>query len=169
MSKNLQKVQDMLDGKGTGKIQVGQYTGVDEHRKVGDTWTDSDGYEWEQKEGYRLKKSSMPAVGMFNKQCKDCDKVIAGSNMHPMDWVLWKKQQRCFHCQINFEAKLKTMGKWRFWVRLQQLSNMDSIEQELEASIFEKHEQDKKMLDKSVANALANSEVEFTINKNKNS
>ena len=111
----------------------------------------------------------MPEVGMFNKVCKDCDKIIAGDNMHPMDWVLWKKQSRCFHCQINYEAMLKTKGIWRFYVRLQQLSTMDHIEQELEDTIFEKHEQDKKMFDKSVANALANSEVELTINKNKNS
>ena len=51
-SKNLQKVQDMLDGRGTGKIQVG-YSTVEETRKVGDRWFDSEGREWEQKNGYR--------------------------------------------------------------------------------------------------------------------
>ena len=47
-SKNLQKVQDMLDGKGTGKIISG-YSTVEETHKVGDRWFDSDGKEWEQK------------------------------------------------------------------------------------------------------------------------
>ena len=28
-------------------------------RKVGDKWTDSDGYEWEQRAGYKLKKASV--------------------------------------------------------------------------------------------------------------
>ena len=32
------------------------YSTVEEHRKVGDKWIDSDGYEWEQKEGFRVKK-----------------------------------------------------------------------------------------------------------------
>ena len=38
----------MLDGTYGGKTQVG-YSQTDEVRKVGDKWTDSDGYEWEQK------------------------------------------------------------------------------------------------------------------------
>ena len=40
-SKNLAKVQSMLDGTYGGKIQSG-YTPTDEHREVGDKWTDSD-------------------------------------------------------------------------------------------------------------------------------
>ena len=47
-SKNLQKVQDMLDDKLESKIQVG-YSTVEETHKVGDRWFDSDGREWEQK------------------------------------------------------------------------------------------------------------------------
>ena len=70
MSKNLRKVQDMLDGNYKNKIQVG-YSKTDEVRKVGDKWTDSDGVEWEQKEGYRSKVSRI-SVGMFPHQCKDC-------------------------------------------------------------------------------------------------
>ena len=52
MGKNLQKVQDMLDGNYKNKIQVG-YSSQDEHRKVGDKWVDSDGNHWEQKKGLR--------------------------------------------------------------------------------------------------------------------
>ena len=171
MGKNVKKIQDMLTGNYGGKIQVGYGDQESKHHQVGDRWTDSDGVEWEQKNGFYTKVNSMPAVGIFSKQCKDCDKVITNSNnTHPMDFILWKKQQRCFHCQIDFEAMLKTKGRWRFWVRLQQLSNMEAIEKDLEASIFEKHEQDKqKIWDRTVANALANSEVDLTIGKNKNS
>ena len=80
-SKNLAKVQSMLDGTYGGKTQVG-YSNVEELRKVGDTWTDSEGYKWEQKDGYQIKKGgSMPAVGMFNHQCKDC-----GKNCSPKIW-----------------------------------------------------------------------------------
>ena len=41
-SKNLAKVQSMLDGTYGGKIQSG-YTPTEEVRKVGDKWIDSQG------------------------------------------------------------------------------------------------------------------------------
>ena len=44
-SKNLQKVQDMLDDKLERKIQVG-YSTAEERHEVGDRWFDSDGREW---------------------------------------------------------------------------------------------------------------------------
>ena len=52
-SKNLQRVQDMLDDKHERKIQSG-YLPTEETHKVGDVWTDSDGKKWEQKNGYRV-------------------------------------------------------------------------------------------------------------------
>ena len=70
MSKNLRKVQDMLDGNYKNKIQVG-YSKTEQIRQVGDKWTDSDGVEWEQKNGYKYKIPTMPSVGLFSKQCKD--------------------------------------------------------------------------------------------------
>ena len=74
-SKNLQKVQDMLDGKGTGKIQVGYSTAKETH-KVGDRWFDSDGREWEQKNGYRTNVTKLANKGVAN-QCSDCNTYIA--------------------------------------------------------------------------------------------
>ena len=65
MSKNLRKVQDMLDGNYKNKIQVG-YSKTEETRKVGDKWIDSDGVEWEQKEGYIFKVPTTPNVGIFS-------------------------------------------------------------------------------------------------------
>ena len=51
MGKNTQRVQDMLDGNYKGKIQVG-YSKTEQKREIGERWTDSDGKEWEQKNGY---------------------------------------------------------------------------------------------------------------------
>ena len=96
----------MLDGKGTGKIQSG-YSTVKEHRKVGDKWTDSEGYEWEQKDGYQVKKGgSMPAVGMFNHQCRDCGKNCSPKMAKPWDRDTFKADGRCYHCQLNYELDL---------------------------------------------------------------
>ena len=63
MGKNLQRVQDMVDGNYKSKIQVGYGDQEIEHREVGDIWTDSDGDKWEQKKGYKMKISRTPGRG----------------------------------------------------------------------------------------------------------
>ena len=164
-SKNLNKVQSMLDGTfGGHKIMVGQYNPVEPTRKVGDTWTDSEGYKWEQKQGYKMKLKSTPDVGIFHQQCEDCDKNCSLEKRHRQSWIKFNK---CFYCQMNFEFKLKSFpGKWEAWVRLQQLNNMDAMERDLiqELDDFSK---EGKLFDDSVANALANWETEQTIDYNK--
>ena len=75
---------------------------------------------------------------------------------------------------IIYEAILKSRvigksnNKWFFWVRLQELSKMEVIDREIEAMISEQHEAEKNLWDKSVANALANSELDNTMKINKN-
>jgi len=167
-SKNLAKVQSMLDGTYGGKTQVG-YSTVEEHRKVGDKWTDSEGYEWEQKEGFQVKKSVMPAVGMFNHQCKDCKKNCSPKTGKPWDRDTYKADGRCYYCQIDYEAELKSKPiRWFAYRRLKDLRNMDAIEKDMIQWVDELTEQRKKNpFDMKVANALANGEVEFTVNKNK--
>ena len=162
-SKNLAKVQSMLDGDYNNKIQVGYGDTAAPTRKVGDVWTDAEGYEWEQKEGFKVKKSVMPAVGMFPHQCKDC-----GTNCDnkKRDKKTYMGFDRCFACQINFEVNLKAKKigkkncKWHFWVRLQQLYTMDAIEKDIEAAIFDNYEMDKSFGDMSVANAMANANID---------
>tara|TARA_B100001564_G_C20496843_1_gene604337 strand:+ start:325 stop:873 length:549 start_codon:yes stop_codon:yes gene_type:complete len=170
--KNLAKVQSMLDGNYESQIQVG-YGKTEKHRSIGDTWTDSEGYEWEQKDGYQVKKGNTPAVGMFHQQCKDCDTNCSTEKRHKHTWVRYK---RCYHCQMNFEIDLKTKrignssNKWVFWVRLQNLKNMDAIEQEMVQWLEEKNKIENledKPFDMSVANALANSNVDTSMKVNK--
>ena len=62
-SKNLQKVQDMLDGRHESKIISG-YMPTEETHKVGDIWTDSDGKKWEQKNGYRVNITKLANAGI---------------------------------------------------------------------------------------------------------
>ena len=168
-SKNLAKVQSMLDGTYGGKIQSG-YSPVQEHRKVGDKWTDSEGYEWEQKDGFQVKKGgSMPAVGMFNHQCKDCKKNCSPKTGKPWDRDVFKADGRCYYCQIDYEAELKT-GKpirWFAYRRLKDLKNMIDLEKDMVQWIDELEKQkNEKVFDDKVANALANGEVEMSIKKN---
>ena len=75
---------------------------------------------------------------------------------------------RCFYCQIDFEAMLKTKGTWHYWVRLQQLNNLDVLEKEAEQIVFEiDKERKEKLFDMSVANAISNANLDMTIKKNR--
>jgi len=167
-SKNLQKVQDMLDGNYGGKTQVG-YSDVEQIRKIGDTWTDSEGYEWEQKDGYQVKKGgSMPAVGMFNHQCKDCGKNCSPKMAKPWDRDVFKADGRCYYCQLDYEVELKTKPiRWFAYRRLKDLQNMESLEKDMIQWVDEMTKQrEKNPFDMKVANAMANGEVEMSIKKN---
>tara|TARA_E500000305_G_scaffold18116_1_gene13345 strand:+ start:45 stop:551 length:507 start_codon:yes stop_codon:yes gene_type:complete len=167
MSKNLEKVQDMLDGNYKSKIQVGVGDQeVEQTRKVGDKWIDSDGNEWEQKEGYRTKNTREGHHYSWDMKCSDCESLI----IKPWDKDTYNADGRCYYCQIDYEAKLKTGKpiKWFAYRRLRDLRNMDAILADMEKYIFEKHEfeKDEKIFDKKVANAIANGEVEMSIKKN---
>ena len=164
-SKNLQKVQDMLDGKGGGKIQVG-YSTAGERHEVGDIWTDSDGKEWEQKDGFRINHTKMANRGIADHRCSDCEKYIT----KPWDKEIFKFNDRCYHCQINFEAELKGTGKFDEWKEAQN----KRIKEEYIKKFEEENEELVKELEnmenpfsKKIANALANGNVEMEIKKNK--
>ena len=169
MGKNLQKVQDMLDGNYKSKIQVGQYAPTEEVRKVGDKWTDSEGYEWEQKDGFKVKLSNTPAVGLFNHQCKDCGKNCSPKMASSWDRDCFKADGRCYHCQLNYELDLKFDAPIRLFAyrRLKDLQNMKSLEKEMEQWVEEFTKmRAEKVFDESVANAMANDNVSMQIKNN---
>ena len=172
MGKNLQKVSDMLDGSYKGKIQVG-FGDQDQksERKVGDKWTDSDGVEWEQKQGYRMKVSKFAPVGL-GKTCTKCEKLCT----QPWDKSTQDRYGMCYYCQLDWEVDMKGKrigingNKWQHWVRLQQLRDMEAIERDMESEIDEisriKNAQDNPF-DESVANAVANANIDTSIKVNK--
>ena len=172
-SKNLSRVQSMLDGTYKTKIVVGdaRVGRDDKQRKIGDRWTDSDGKEWEQKDGYIASVSKLPGVGIFGKVCKDCKTPCTKQR----DKDTWVRMERCFYCQMHFEEDLKCMKigkkglrKWDFWVRLQQLNNMDAIEDEMIQWIEEQDKINKENpFDESIANAMSNANISMEIKNNK--
>tara|TARA_R110000824_G_scaffold365604_1_gene554125 strand:- start:398 stop:904 length:507 start_codon:yes stop_codon:yes gene_type:complete len=164
MSKNLQKVQDMMDGNFKRKIQSG-YTPDREEHKVGDKWTDADDVQWEQKNGYRSKITRTANVGIAEK-CRTCSDYI----IKDWDKDVHRLTGNCYHCQLNFELDLKYDKPIRHfaWRRLKDFENMEAIEKDFERWLDEKEKLDKeKVFDDTVANAIANENVEMTINKNK--
>jgi hypothetical protein len=163
-SKNLQKVQDMLDDKLERKIQSG-YVVTEETHKVGDRWFDSDGREWEQKNGYRTNITKLASRGIVDHRCSDCEKYI----VKPWDKEIFKFNGRCYYCQIDFEAELKTSGKFDEWKKKQD----ERIKEDYIKKFEEEHKELVKEIEKlenpfdtKVANALANANVTMEINKN---
>ena len=169
MGKNLQRVQDMLDGNYGGKTQVGYGDQESKHRKVGDKWTDSEGYEWEQREGFKIKHGgSMVSAGMFSHQCKDCKKNCSPKMAKPWDRDTWKADGRCYHCQLNYELDLKYDKpiRWFAYRRLKDLRNMEALEKDMIQWVEEMEKTKKENpFDETVANALANGEVDMQLNK----
>ena len=161
-SKNLQRVQDMLDDKHERKIQSG-YLPTEETHKVGDRWFDSEGREWEQKNGYRINVTKLANKGIAD-NCSDCGSYLT----KPWDKDSFKYNGRCYYCQIDFEVDLKVKPiRWFAWRRLKDFQNLKALEAEMDAW-FEEREKRLQVnpFDMTVANALANSNVEMTINKN---
>ena len=156
MGKNIRKIQQMMAGEVGKKSQVG-YTPERVDRKVGDIWIDSEDRKWEQRNGYKIKISGLPGVGVLGDQCKDCKKSIK-QGVHR---DTYNRFDRCYHCQINFEVDLKSKrigqsgNKWQFWVKLQNLKRWIDMDTEALDIITEITEQ-ANPFDKSVANALAN-------------
>ena len=154
----------MLDGNYKNKIQVG-YSAQDEKREVGDKWVDSDGNHWEQRDGYRTKNTSNVRHHSWDEKCSSCEKLI----LKKWDKDVYKADGRCYHCQMNYELDLKFESKLRWFAyrRLKELQNMKSIEKEMEQWVdeFEKIKQENPF-DMTIANALANGEVEMSIKKN---
>ena len=176
-SKNLQKVQDMLDDKLERKIQSG-YMPTEETRKVGDIWTDSDGKKWEQKNGYRSNITKFANRGIVDHKCSDCEKYIVKS----WDKEIFKFNGRCYYCQIDYEAKFpRNIGTNPTREHHQEDSKygqyLEGRYENFKEGYIKRWEEENaefvKELDKlenpfdtKVSNALANGNVEMTIKKN---
>ncbi|MBC8428051.1 MAG: hypothetical protein H8D94_01120 [Candidatus Pelagibacter sp.] len=164
-SKNLQKVQDMLDGTYGDKIQSGYSGETEEVRKVGDVWVDSDGKTWEQKNGYKSNITKLASSGIADK-CTDCEKFIF--KKWDKDVFFWNK--RCYYCQIDFEAELRTNGKYEEWHKAKTDKFKDDFIKKFEEDnedLIKEIENLSNPFDKGIANALANENVDeaFKVNK----
>ena len=165
--KNLAKVQSMIDGtydSEFGKIQVGQYDPKEETRKVGDKWVDSDGVQWEQKEGFKV-KGKMRRHYSWDQNCKDCGTNCGSTKgeLNKLNNKTYIRMNRCYYCQIDFEAKLQsrkigeTNNKHFFWVKLNTIKRWIQMDKELEDKMM--YIFDTNTSNKAIDNALANANI----------
>tara|TARA_Y100000310_G_C20562876_1_gene753936 strand:- start:556 stop:1047 length:492 start_codon:yes stop_codon:yes gene_type:complete len=148
---NIKKIQSMLKG-GYRKIQVGAEPITIHQRAEGAKWTDVNGRKWIKENGQRKQITKMPAKG-FNK-CNDCKKLI----LKDRDQSTYNRMQRCFKCQINFEAELVGKNKWDAWAAEQFEKRMQIIEDEVKSIMKEMKDSSENNFDKTVAYAIGNEE-----------
>ena len=172
MGKNIQKIQDMVDGNYKNKIQIGTHISEDIHanREIGERYFDHDYKEWEKTEYGRASVSKLASVGLGD-QCTDCKKIITKS----WDKDVYKWNKRCYYCQIDYEAKFtrniqgndnKKMDKHTKYVIERSENYVEGWMKE--NKIFIEEQNKEKVFDKSVANTLANNEIDTTNVKLKN-
>jgi hypothetical protein len=123
--KNTLAIQQMLAGehRTQNKIQIqvpGLNDTVKQQRLIGETWTDVDGIEWEQKDGYvsrtskvldEVKRQTTYYSNCYERERgKECSKNNINSSRQDQHFRI--KTGRCLDCQIAHEHKLRLEGKF---------------------------------------------------------
>jgi len=121
--KNTQALRQMLDG--THKSQTKISVPVSEkspeiiQRTVGEKWTDEDGVDWEQKDGFKIKLGKLNDIREELKTFPNCYEREQGRECTknsitaiPQDWKMKSITGRCLDCQISYEHKLKMSGEY---------------------------------------------------------
>jgi len=111
---------------------------TEQKREVGEKWTDGDGKEWEQKEGYKTNVSQMDEVRQYldklnNCQSEKCD-TIKYSNA---DKKVIRKTGMCVTCLRQFEQRLKDDGTYPFYEDYKITNNQLSYVIDLKAQFEE--------------------------------
>lgn len=116
----VEDVSKMLHGEHESqqKVTVG-YSNVDEEtlkvKKIGDRWKDSDGNEWEQKDGYTIKlgKDWQQELHQYLHSFPNCRKDTCICTLpKKIDEKMKKLHGMCLDCVVDMEHKIRLEGKW---------------------------------------------------------
>ena len=120
---SIQDVKNILAG--THEYQNKLQFGMAEYaptvtRKVGDKWVDSEGIEWEQKEGYvaRVESEWRKEVREQITSFPNCNKeTCTCTQPKRLDEKMRAIHGMCFDCVVKMEHKLRIEGKWEEYER----------------------------------------------------
>jgi hypothetical protein len=137
--KNSEIIQHYLDGT-RPYVKVG-YTGDKDKyiiRKVGETWTDSAGKQWIEKEsGPQTVTRVMDIIREeINDKCTCCGMEIRWGKKR--DYKMFYKTKKCFDCLIEEETQLRIKGQFKLYETKKLLENeisyLNDIRQKLKES-----------------------------------
>lgn len=115
---NINDVKKLLHGEHESQTKVQVSVPEQQEQKtynVGDKWLDSDGNEWEQKEGYKIKlgKTWQQELHSYLKDFPNCSKETCTCEFPKrLDEKMRAIHGMCFDCVIAMEHKIKLEGKW---------------------------------------------------------
>jgi hypothetical protein len=115
--KSRKVIIDTVFGREDNTQRVHGYEGkVEEKREVGETWVDSDGKHWEQKEGYKVNVSQMDDVRSYLEKLNTCSSENCKNIKYGYaDKKLIRKTGMCSNCLAEFETKLRIDGTFPFY------------------------------------------------------
>lgn len=116
---NIQDVKNLVSGnhESQNRIQIGYTPEVPkkEIREVGEKWFDSNGNEWEQKDGYAIKlgKDWQQELHAYLHTFPNCPKEVCTCGMPKrLDEKMKRIHGMCFDCVVSMEHKIRLDGKW---------------------------------------------------------
>jgi hypothetical protein len=135
---NVKAVKELLAG--THKTQTNKTFGFigksNKKREIGDVWleTTANGIsiEWEQKDGFRVKRAANSVLDEINKiinmpaTCPKCNSQMH-NNEERLNKKFWKTHKTCFDCVITMETRLRAEGKYEEYARKKMFENAKSF------------------------------------------
>jgi hypothetical protein len=95
------------------------WRGESEPKRVeGDRWKDSEGKEWEMKNGIKVRVTKLDAA-KTPWWCPRCSKPMN----HKHDIKFWRIRGHCMDCVIKDETEIRRQGKWEEYERKVMLRN----------------------------------------------
>jgi hypothetical protein len=89
---------------------------VEKKKEIGERWTDKEGKEWEQKEGFKVAVTQMDDVRQFLQKLNTCsNKDCKTESYSNADKKLIRKTGLCIICLAKFEQSLKEDGTYPFY------------------------------------------------------
>jgi len=129
--KVFEKIDDVLKGgkvkKKAAKMFFSFYTSPEKkNREIGETWTDEDGKEWVQRNGYSISvptidRAELEAEGfLMPTHCPKCGKSMTRG----LDKKMWKFNGFCMDCTAEYETKLQIEGRYEMYERKRIMANI---------------------------------------------
>lgn len=121
---SIDDIKQLVNGEhdSQNKITIG-YAGMESgsanrKREIGERWTDADGNEWEQKNGYRIKHGKFDELRKELSTFVNCRKEeCTCTKPKRLDEKMRAKMGMCFDCVLDMEYELQLSGKYEEYER----------------------------------------------------
>ena len=113
---------------------------AEKKREIGEIWTDKEGKEWEQKDGFKINTTKFDEVRQFLQKITNCSaeecKTIQYSTA---DKKLIAKTGLCANCLAKEESQLRADGTWPYYedykISLNKLAYIRDVKDEYEEAL----------------------------------